>query len=543
MDRKDFFVRLTESRILSNQLSIAKQGECPYSLLLGAGASASSDIPVAEKLVSTWMQEIFCGIFNYDRPLDTSKFGHFEKWKREESRLFIDRLKHDLSAKTDYGALFEYTRKTRSERQMYIEHIVDGKSPGPGYFFLAGLMMGRFIDRVLTTNFDDMLEDALRRYYDGKPIVCGFDSAINSMNLGSIRPKLVKLHGDFLFDNIKNTDEEIVDLGDNMEKKMIEMCEDRGLIVIGYSGMDDSVMSPIYENMRKNKKFLTKGLHWCIHNDWIKKNCGSDEQLNTSKLPRKLQDLAERFPKRIFFYKIEGFDQFFEDTFGCVGLKHPKSITSPLESNRALDFLNACDNLQRLNGRISRGMSTHRSKTLDCINDARPGNELKMINANHLWNQASILINEGNSADAIHLLNQSVMISKEVQDSMDHVSPVYIDSFCRQIGCLIDIAKIQYQSNLDWKKALEDAKFIISEYDKISINYSDTGQMEKHIFTIYNILCTIGLDVSFNDKPPESERDMIIKLIGVMKSHPYGWERYERLLKDDDVKSVLKFIL
>ena len=77
---------------------------------------------------------------------------------------------------------------------------------------------------------------------------------------------------------------------------MIEFCKEYGLIVLGYSGSDRSIMD-ILEYLIKSDNYLKNGLYWCLR---------EEDEVN-SKL-------------KSFFWKdgvypviIKGFDEFFNE--------------------------------------------------------------------------------------------------------------------------------------------------------------------------------------------------------------------------------------
>src|SRR5215813_4715394 len=79
----------------------------------------------------------------------------------------------------------------------------------------------------------------------------------------SERPKIIKLHGDFLFDNIKNTVSELETLEANMRQKFTQYASEFGLIVIGYRGADRSVMDTLSLLLR-NEALFQYGVYWCF---------------------------------------------------------------------------------------------------------------------------------------------------------------------------------------------------------------------------------------------------------------------------------------
>ena len=103
-----------------------------------------------------------------------------------------------------------------SQRRIYIENIVKNAKPSWGYIYLANIISSACVNVVFTPNFDDLLNEACFTYTDTKPVVCAHDSAVSGIRVSSNRPKIIKLHGDYLYDSLKNTVEETTSLEKNM---------------------------------------------------------------------------------------------------------------------------------------------------------------------------------------------------------------------------------------------------------------------------------------------------------------------------------------
>ena len=127
-------------------------------------------------------------------------------------------------------------------------------------------------------------------------MVCSHDSAIASIRVTSKRPKVIKLHGDYLYDNIKNTTSETQSLESNTRYKFMEFGKDFGLVVIGYGGRDQSVMD-VLSLLLKQDDYLKNGVYWCLR----KEDFISDQ----------LMKLLWR--ERTFFVPIADFDEFFSE--------------------------------------------------------------------------------------------------------------------------------------------------------------------------------------------------------------------------------------
>ncbi len=68
-------------------------------------------------------------------------------------------------------------------------------------------------------------------------------------------PLLVKLHGDFHSNRLKNITQELQDQDAALRKALVETCQSNGLAVVGYSGRDESVMAALEENLKKASAF------------------------------------------------------------------------------------------------------------------------------------------------------------------------------------------------------------------------------------------------------------------------------------------------
>ena len=180
-----------DARHLATQV-ITRNGDVPsYALLLGSGASVSSGVKTAEQMVMDWQSRLF-------QRADTTQ--RFFEWIADQPW---------YGATDEYGKLFELMHDLPSQRRIVVEDILKDAEPSWGYAYLANLLDNNYFNVVLTTNFDDLLTEACYRFTNSvRPLVAAHDSTIRNLRVTSVRPKLVKLHGDFLYDNIKNTPQE-----------------------------------------------------------------------------------------------------------------------------------------------------------------------------------------------------------------------------------------------------------------------------------------------------------------------------------------------
>lgn len=223
-----------------------------YSIFLGAGASVTSGIRTASQLIDEWANELY-ERFTRQKPKDSlSAKQYFEK-------------EHPSWYNSDnpYSSLFEKKFDLPTQRRRFVEQEVSSKLPSIGYSYLTSLVDENYFNTIFTTNFDDLINEAFYVFSNKRPIVCAHDSSIRSVSITSKRPKIVKLHGDYLFDDIKSTLRETESLEQNTKEKFVEFCKEYGLIVVGYSGCDRSIMD-VLEFLVKQETYLKNGIYWCL---------------------------------------------------------------------------------------------------------------------------------------------------------------------------------------------------------------------------------------------------------------------------------------
>lgn len=305
-----------------------------FTLLLGAGCSVSSGIRPATKLTEDWARDLYHDL------TEDSKESSIEKireWLRTNAP---DWYNQDH----EYSCLFEKRFDLPSQRRAFVEEEVAGKFPSLGYAYLIRLIEKGYFNTVFTTNFDDLLNESFHlfasRRFGGpngmtdvmRPIVCAHDSSIKSVSISSVRPKIVKLHGDYLFDDIKSTLRETESLQNNICDKFVEFCKEFGLIVVGYSGNDRSVMD-VLNYLLRSDDYLKNGVYWCLRQ--------ADE----------ISDELKKFlwKDRVYYVYVDGFDELFAELYNNLipDKELPVSVGAWGLNNQVLETLAANEFLQQ----------------------------------------------------------------------------------------------------------------------------------------------------------------------------------------------------
>ncbi len=271
-----------------------------FMFFLGAGASKSSGAPLASEMVEDFQRRRY--------EIEEASDVAYEEWL----------LKQDwFNEGNKYSLLFErYGNKT--ERQDYVERKLRDAFPVWGYLYLANIIARNWITLVFTTNFDDLLNDALKIYLGYNAIVCAADSQVASVKLIDDRARIIKLHGDYLFEDLKNTSEETRNLEANMRDKFEAFSRQYGMIVLGYGGQDLSVMK-ILENQIDDSSAFPNGVFWGVR----------DNQVGY-----RVKSLAESYPDRFRLFQCNDFDTFLARLHNQLGLDLPPTILQPYEDLR-----------------------------------------------------------------------------------------------------------------------------------------------------------------------------------------------------------------
>lgn len=281
-----------------------------FALFLGAGCSVSSGIPAAGALVrERWIPKLL----DYRPPPPMTEL---DAWVAQQIPGY-----EPANPARSYGELIDALFTTPYDRQREIEILCDGRTPSFGYAVLAQLVAqeaGRF-NLVLTTNFDDLLADALYLYTPVRPLVIHHESLASFIRPTRTRPLIVKLHGDHRLAP-RNTSLETATLQRAMRQYTTMALHDRGIIFMGYSGGDRGILDMLEELPDEALPFGAFWVHpeepqgairaWLLRRGgvWVRSGWFDDVMLTMRNAFALQHPLADRF-ERIFRDYHETFNQ------------------------------------------------------------------------------------------------------------------------------------------------------------------------------------------------------------------------------------------
>ena len=263
-----------------------------HAFLLGAGASITSGIKSAYDCIWDWKREIYLTKNPEVKHLlqDISS-----QYVRQTIQNWLDNEGGypQENDNDEYSFYIEKSFPISDTRRQYFQNLVQHKKPFIGYNLLCLLAESEIIKAVWTTNFDGLISKAAANF-KLTPIDVGLDSQPRIERPAQTGELLVvSMHGDYRYDKLKNTAEEL----QNQEKALIENLQEfsqhNHLIISGYSGRDESIM-----NALKNA-FSGQGsgrLYWCGYRD------------NPNKEVSQLLQHARDNGREAFYVPTEGFD-------------------------------------------------------------------------------------------------------------------------------------------------------------------------------------------------------------------------------------------
>jgi hypothetical protein len=167
-----------------------------------------------------------------------------------------------------YSAIFERVFPDRDARARFIMEALASRVPHHGQHVLAGLTACDLAPLLVTTNFDTLLEDAIR----GMLSAVGAQARLTVVDPQSAaradfaiatdqRPIVVKIHGDLGSVTLSNTEAELAKHDPELRAAVLAQLSRYGLVVAGYSGRDPAVMRMLRDVLDRPQPYPA-GLTW-----------------------------------------------------------------------------------------------------------------------------------------------------------------------------------------------------------------------------------------------------------------------------------------
>lgn len=225
---------MTAISTLNTQLAFSLlENKGVFAVLLGSGISRAAQIPTGWEITLDLIRRVAAAQGVQEQP-------DWAAWYRKETG--ID---------PNYSTLVEELASSPEERRAilhsYIEpneqdRVEKRKIPTEAHRAIADLVAAGYIRLVITTNFDRLMENALRDRGVEPTVVASVDALLGAEPLTHSACYVLKLHGDYKDARILNTDEELTSYPPRYDALLDRIFDEYGLIVCGWSGEWDHAL-------------------------------------------------------------------------------------------------------------------------------------------------------------------------------------------------------------------------------------------------------------------------------------------------------------
>lgn len=201
-----------------------------HAVLVGSGLSRVAGIPTG------W--EITLNLIGRLAALDgVTESEDWAAWYRAK-----------YSKEPSYSEILDTLASTQAERRAILESFIaadDGgepRKPTKAHHAIAQLVASGAVRVVVTTNFDRLIEAALRDAGVEPTVIASDDAIAGATPLVHAKCTVIKVHGDYLDTRIKNTDAELADYSPAMNALLDQVFDNFGLLAVGWSGEWDTAL-------------------------------------------------------------------------------------------------------------------------------------------------------------------------------------------------------------------------------------------------------------------------------------------------------------
>ena len=223
--------------------SLVRNSPNNFAIFLGAGACVSAGLPLGDTLRDIVLETIYGSSLSLEE-LRRRFYSQFPEAK-DFKEITLEVVNHFLIQR--HGVIILDLLKNTLNKY---------KSPPIGYSDLKKLIERDILKKIITVNFDELLEKALNEL-NVKVIGVNSDLKENvQIWKDSSEPILLKLHG--TISNPANLQASLDDVKTLPEDKSLHLeylIENHSIIFVGYSGRDYDIINCIRHTVQKNKNY------------------------------------------------------------------------------------------------------------------------------------------------------------------------------------------------------------------------------------------------------------------------------------------------
>ncbi|EIR0278037.1 SIR2 family protein [Salmonella enterica] len=204
-----------------------------FAILLGSGLSRSAEIPTGWEITIDLVRRVALAQGEKEQ-------SDWAKWYRETT-----------GTEPNYSSLLEDIAISPDERRSILHSYIEPneedraegkKTPTQAHRAIAKLVSTGHIRVIITTNFDRLMENALRDEGIEPTVVSTLDSLQGAEPLIHSQCYILKIHGDYKDARILNTDSELEHYPVEFNTILDRIIDEHGMIICGWSGEWDHAL-------------------------------------------------------------------------------------------------------------------------------------------------------------------------------------------------------------------------------------------------------------------------------------------------------------
>lgn len=204
-----------------------------YAFVIGSGLSRAAQIPTGWEITLDLIRRVAIAQGEEEQ-------ANWVTWYREKT-----------GKEPDYSELVSELGLSAAERRAilhsYIEPTTEDreegrKLPTAAHYAIADLVKLGYVRVIITTNFDRLLESAVRERGIEPNVVASVDTLKGTEPLTHSSCYLLKLHGDYKDSRILNTEVELSNYPREYNALLDRIFDEHGLVVCGWSGEWDHAL-------------------------------------------------------------------------------------------------------------------------------------------------------------------------------------------------------------------------------------------------------------------------------------------------------------
>ncbi len=225
-----------------------------FAVLIGSGLSRSAEIPTGWEITLDLIRRVAIA-------QGVAEQSDWAAWYRDKT-----------GGEPNYSSLLEEIASSPEERRSILHSYIEPtdadrdegkKVPTSAHLAIAQLVRSGYIRVIITTNFDRLMENALREHGVEPTVISSIDALQGAEPLTHSQCYILKLHGDYKDARILNTDGELSTYPEEYNRLLDRIFDEHGLIVCGWSGeWDHALRSAILR--APNRRYAT---YWTTRNN------------------------------------------------------------------------------------------------------------------------------------------------------------------------------------------------------------------------------------------------------------------------------------